>query len=113
MREGGVADIPFTESVDRFVRGAAHGADIGAQLEMGQTLLVSERAYCVVGADGEVRLLAAFDADGAREVLRAALARSSHANVSWIGANQNWALEVVMDAGLELTCDAGCVFVGR
>ena len=59
-------DIPFTEEVDRHVRGAAHGADIGAQLEMGQTLLIApERGYAVTG-DGELRLLAAFDDDGAQ-----------------------------------------------
>ena len=48
------SDIPFTEAVDRHVRGAAHGADIETLLEMGSTLLVAPGARLrMVGADGE------------------------------------------------------------
>src|SRR3954471_21250868 len=62
VREGGPEDIPFTAAVDRHVRGAAHGADIGAQLEMGQTLLIApERGYVVFGETGHIRMLAAYD----------------------------------------------------
>ena len=80
------------------MRGAAHGPDIGVQLEMGQTLLIApERGYAVIGADdGELRMLAAFDDDGARELLRAALALAGdrEASVSWLTAKQQWAIEV-------------------
>ncbi|HET6550134.1 MAG TPA: GNAT family N-acetyltransferase [Solirubrobacter sp.] len=110
---GGVADIPFTEAVDRHVRGAAHGADVGVQLEMGQTLLIApERGYAVVGG-GEVRLLAALDEDGARDLLRAALATAGDgtATVSWLTSAQQWAIGVCLDAGLELRGDSGAVFV--
>jgi GNAT superfamily N-acetyltransferase len=114
-REGSHADLPFTEVVDRHVRGAAHGADIGVQLDMGQTLLIApDRGYAVVGvADGELRLLAAFDDDGARELLRAALARigDREAFVSWLSAKQQWAIEECRDAGLELQANSGAVFV--
>src|SRR6188508_1266079 len=48
VREGDASDIPFTEAVDRHVRGAARGPDIGALLEMRQTLLIApERGYAV------------------------------------------------------------------
>jgi GNAT superfamily N-acetyltransferase len=113
VREGGCEDIPLTEAVDRHVRGAAHGPDIGALLDMGQTLLVvPERAYAVLGADGDVRLLAAVDDDSARSVLRGALARVPEISVGWITAAQQWALDVCVEARLELRMDTGAVCFG-
>ena len=113
IREGTHADIPFTEAVDRHVRGAAHGADVGVQLQMGQTLLIApERGYVVVGG-GEVRMLAAFDADAAGDLLRAALARADGARavVGWLTASQQWAVRVCLEAGLELRAAYGAVFL--
>lgn len=113
MRVGTHADIPFTEAVDRHVRGAAHGADVEAWLEMGQTLLIApERGYAVL-KDGTLRALAAFDDDGARDVLRAVLARSGEHTVAveWITATQQWAVDVCLDAGLELRTNTGAVFL--
>jgi GNAT superfamily N-acetyltransferase len=112
-REGTKDDLPFTELVDRHVRGAAHGSDIGVQLEMGQTLLIApERGYAVVGG-GEVRLLAAFDEEAARDLLRAALATAGDgmATASWLTSAQQWAIGVCLEAGLELRGDSGAVFV--
>src|SRR4051812_20081973 len=111
---GGAEDIPFTAEVDRHVRGAAHGVDIGAQLEMGQTLLIApERGYAVVNESGGTRMLAAFDADGARDVLRAALARADgrKLTVGWITSAQQWAIDVVMAARLDVQTTSGCLFM--
>ena len=47
VRAGDASDIPFTEAVDRHVRGAAHGADIQAMLDAGNDLLISERGYAL------------------------------------------------------------------
>jgi hypothetical protein len=111
IREGSAADIPFTAAVDRHVRGAAHGVDIEAQLAMGQTLLIAEeRGYAVFGG-GLMRILAAFDDDGARDLLRAVLARSPEIMVLWITAAQQWAVDVCLEAGLELSTGIGAVFV--
>jgi GNAT superfamily N-acetyltransferase len=113
IRTGNQDDIPLTEAVDRYVRGAAHGADIGAQLDMGQTLLIApERGYAVVG-EGELRLLAAFDDEAASDLLRAALATADggQAMISWITSSQQWAARVCLAAGLELSTNAGAVFV--
>jgi GNAT superfamily N-acetyltransferase len=114
VRVGTHEDIPFTEVVDRHVRGAARGSDIAVQLEMGQTLLIApDRGYAITGSDGELRVLAAFDDDGARELLRAALAGvgDGEATVSWLSAKQQWAIEECRDAGLELRANHGGVFV--
>jgi GNAT superfamily N-acetyltransferase len=111
IREGGAADIPFTAAVDRHVRGAAHGVDVEAQLAMGQTLLIAEeRGYAVFGG-GNLRMLAAFDDDGARDLLRAALVRAGELLIYWITAQQQWAVDVCLEAGLELNAGIGAVFV--
>jgi GNAT superfamily N-acetyltransferase len=113
IREGSHADIPFTEAVDRHVRGAAHGSDVGVQLAMGQALLIApERGYVVTGG-GELRMLAAFDEDAAQDLLRAALALAGDrkATVAWLTAAQQWAIRVCVEAGLELRTDYGVVFL--
>jgi hypothetical protein len=115
VRVGSREDIPFTEAVDRHVRGAAHGPDVEAWLEMNQTLLVAdERGYAVIGQDGNVRVLAAYDEAGARAVLHGAFAHANggEVTVNWITAAQQWAIRACLDARLDLRTDAGVVFVG-
>jgi hypothetical protein len=114
VRSGGPGDLPLTEAVDRAVRGAAHGEDILAMLQGGHELLVApERGYALLRG-GELRLLAAFEDEAARELLRAALARIAQrgedANLLFITARQQWAVEVCVEARLELEADCGCVF---
>lgn len=95
----------LAERVDRVVRGAPHGADLDVALAQGASLLAMEdRGYALV-SDGTVRLLAALDPEAAQALLRAALATvpaGGKAQVDWLGADQQWALPVVLDAGLEL-----------
>jgi GNAT superfamily N-acetyltransferase len=114
VRPGGPEDLPLTEAVDRAVRGAAHGGDLLTMLEGGHELLVAPgRGYAFLRG-GQVRMVAAFDEDGARAALRGALARvgerGEEAHVDFISARQQWAIEVCLDARLELRADAGCVF---
>jgi GNAT superfamily N-acetyltransferase len=116
VRPGAPADLPFTEAVDRAVRGAAHGADIAAMVEGGSELLVApERGYAVV-KDGHVRLVAAYDEAGAADLLRGALARAAAqgrpAFVEWLTSAQAWAVEVCVAARLELRSASGAVFLG-
>ena len=116
VREGGPGDIPFTAAVDRHVRGAAHGADIATFLEMGSTMLVAPgRGYAMVRADGgTVRLLAAYDEAAARDLLRTVLARAAgrDALVEFMSARQRWAIDVCLEAEMQLTTDSGAVFLG-
>ena len=116
VREGGPADIPVTETIDRAVRGAAHADDVLALLAGGSVLLLLEdRAYALL-LGGQVRLVAATDDAAAAEVLRGALARAGAAGekavVEWITARQGWAARTCLDAGLELSTSAGPVFTG-
>jgi hypothetical protein len=114
VRRGGPDDLPLTEAVDRAVRGAAHGEDILAMLQGGHELLVlPDRGYAMLRGR-QVRLLAAFDDDGARTVLRGALARIAErgqtAHLEFLTARQQWAIDVCLEARLELDADCGCVF---
>ena len=111
VREGDASDLPHTEAVDRFVRTAAHGADLSVMLESANTLLVSERGYVIYAPeDGELRVLAAYDDDAARDLLRAYLARVREARVEWLTASQQWAIRTCVQARLELLAAQGGVF---
>jgi GNAT superfamily N-acetyltransferase len=114
VREGGHDDIPFTAEVDRHVRGAAHGGDIATLLAMGATLYVAPgRGYAMARSDGMLRLLAAFDEAGARDLLRTVLARARGREtvVDCLSAQQRWAVDVCLEAGMELSTDSGAVFL--
>jgi N-acetylglutamate synthase-like GNAT family acetyltransferase len=114
IRRGGPDDLPLTEAVDRAVRGAARGGDVLAMLASGHELLVApDRGYAMLRG-GELRVLAAHDDETAQGLLRAVLARVAQrgetANVQFITARQQWAIEVCVQARLELEADCGCVF---
>jgi GNAT superfamily N-acetyltransferase len=113
IRQGDASDIPFTEAVDRHVRGAAHGPDIQVLLDSDQRLLISERGYAVVSETGNVRLLAALDEPAARDLLTAALARAGDRpiGINWITGRQQWAIQACLEARLDLRTDIGAVFV--
>ena len=95
-------DAAMAAAVDHAVRGAAHGADLDVLAATTELLAFPGRGY-VAHRDGEVKLLAAADEEAARALLRTALARASgKAEVSWLTAAQRWAVDVVVDARLQL-----------
>jgi hypothetical protein len=113
LRPGTADDLPLTEAVDRAVRGSAHGEDILALVEAGSRLLVlPDRGYALMRG-AEVRLLAAFDEEGAATLLRGCLAEAggAEAAVEFITSAQQWAVAPCVDAGLELRADGGPVFL--
>lgn len=107
VREGTAGDLELAAEVDRSVRGAAHGPDLEFMLRTGFRLLVSEgqagRGYAV-GWKGSPALVAATAPDTAAELLWACLAEGTGApvEVPWITGAQNWAVPVVLEAGLTL-----------
>jgi hypothetical protein len=107
-REGTEADLELAAEVDRLVRGAAHGPDLEFMLRTGSRLLVSEgssgQGYAVVW-EGSPALLAATTPEVAIDLLWSCLAESKDADVEvhWITSSQNWALPVVLGAGLSLS----------
>ena len=105
VREGWTADIPLADKVDEFVRGAGRGRDIAHLLDDGARMLVVEgRGYAVVRGSQPV-LLAAMDEAAARTLLVATLAggpADQEVEVGWLGGGQQWAIDIVVAAGLEL-----------
>ncbi|MEV7781723.1 GNAT family N-acetyltransferase [Kitasatospora sp. NPDC088351] len=94
------------DSVDRRLRGAAHGPDHELMLGHFEELLVADAlagsGYCY--RDGaEVKLLAATSKRIAVRLLREALARvpdGEQARVEYLTAEQEWALDVGLELGL-------------
>jgi GNAT superfamily N-acetyltransferase len=107
-REGKEVDLELAARVDRAVRGAAHGPDLEFMLRTGSRLLVTESqggiGYAVVW-EGSPALLAATAPETAIDLLWSCLAESDGANVEvhWITGSQNWAVPVVLKAGLSLS----------
>jgi GNAT superfamily N-acetyltransferase len=105
VRSGGRADAAATADIDRRTRGGARPQDIAAFLDAGLELLVHPgRGYAVTG-QGRLRTLSALDEEAARDLLRAALAATpahAGAQVEFIGTGQDWAVDVVLEAGLEV-----------
>ena len=108
VREGEEQDLELAAEVDRTVRGAAHGRDLGLMLEADTRLLVADtpagRGYAVE-RNGSPVLVAATEPGTAQELLWSCLAVSeaNAAEVDWITGRQNWAVPVALDAGLSLS----------
>jgi GNAT superfamily N-acetyltransferase len=106
-REGKEEHLQFAAELDRLVRGAAHGPDLEFMLRTGHRLLVADdaagRGYAVI-RDGSPALLAATTPETAADLLWSCLAASSGepVEVHWITGTQNWAVPVVLEAGLSL-----------
>ena len=108
-REGEEQDLELAAEVDRAVRGAAHGPDLGHMLATGCRLVVADgpsgRGYAAE-RDGSPAVLAATGPGVARDLLWACLERTQpdgKADVDWITGSQNWAVSVSLDAGLSLS----------
>jgi GNAT superfamily N-acetyltransferase len=106
------ADRPMTDAIGRHVRGAAHGADLEALAAAGAEVLVLPHGGFAAHRDGVVRILAARNEEAAKTLLRALLARAPEgraATVSWLTGSQAWAVDVALEAGLELRLE-GAIF---
>lgn len=108
VREGGDSDLELAAEVDRSVRGAAHGPDLEFLLRDGGRLLVADRAngrgYAALWR-GVPQIVAATSEPVAADLLRAGIAESTEERVEvrWITAEQNWAVQVALEAGLSLS----------
>ena len=110
VREGGDDDLELAAAVDRRLRGAAHGPDLEFMLGAARMLVSDDErgsGYAVFEDEG-LWLLGATNEETASELLWAFLAKhgpDSEVGVCWITAAQNWAVRVVLAAGLDLHPD--------
>lgn len=107
VREGGEDDFEELATISREVRGAPHTAELRYALGRGAALLViARRGFAVAAPEQGLWLLVARDDAAATALLWGALARvheGKRARVGWITAEQGWAIDVALRAGLELT----------
>lgn len=110
VRVGSIDDIGTIDAVDRQVRGGARSVDIDFQLRCGAELLVADaEGYALVRqswGQSWVWALTATTEAAAGRLLQAALARlpeGAPINVSWITARQQWAVRVLVAAGVSLS----------
>jgi GNAT superfamily N-acetyltransferase len=108
LREGSAGDIDLMNSVDRQVRGAAHGAD-HLVLTRAFRLVVADRptgsGYAYVTPEGGAHLLAATNRRIATDLLWEALAASSPdqpVTVEHVTAPNEWAVDVGIAGRLQL-----------
>jgi GNAT superfamily N-acetyltransferase len=106
---GSAAHRDMMDSVDRRLRGGAHGPDHEYLVRHHRLFVADDFAgsgYCYLGADGTVKLLAATSRRLATRVLTAALLslpEGARVTVRGLTADQQWAVDVGLAAGLELT----------
>lgn len=109
VHEGSAKHRDMMDSVDRRTRGGAHGPDHDQLLTESGLLVVDDLAgsgYCYVDRYGNVRLLAATSRRLATRLLTAALLslpEGTPAQVGNLTAEQQWAVDVGLTAGLELS----------
>ncbi|NLU67708.1 GNAT family N-acetyltransferase [Streptomyces sp. HNM0574] len=108
---GGAAQRDLMDSVDRRLRGGAHGPDHNWLLAHRRLLVSDDLAgsgYCYLRDDGTVELLAATSRRLATRLLTAALLslpEGARATVRDLTAEQQWAVDVGLAAGLEPSTD--------
>ena len=98
-------DAAMAAAVDRAVRGAAHGADLEALARERRELLALPGRGYAAHRDGEVKLAGRRRRARRRAaLLRTALARApaGRPRSSWLTGAQRWAVDVVVEARLEL-----------
>lgn len=108
VHPGGAAHTHLLDSVDRRLRGSAHGPDHAFMLAHYDELLIADTlagsGYCYRDG-GAVKLLAATSKRIATRLLREALARvpeGREAMVDFLTAEQEWAVDVGLEVGLTL-----------
>jgi GNAT superfamily N-acetyltransferase len=109
VRAGSTDDAAFADGVDLAVRAAPRGPDhalLGATFAMFVVDDGDGRGYAYLRSDGEVVTVAATDDATAAALLWRCIAaageRGQDAVVEHIAANQQWAVRVVLDAGMTL-----------
>jgi GNAT superfamily N-acetyltransferase len=109
VRDGTAGDFELMDSVDRRVRGAAHGPDHAVMLDMWR-LVVSDTStgsgYAYHAADGTPTLLAATNRRTATRLLWECLAATGdRALIPHVTAANEWAIDVGIAARLDLVQD--------
>jgi GNAT superfamily N-acetyltransferase len=100
-----IAELPELAEISRAVRGGAHTSELAFVASQGARILrLGDRGFVVV-EEGRVWLLVARDEEAGTALLWRALELAGPdltVRVRWISAEQQWAIAVVLAAGLRL-----------
>jgi GNAT superfamily N-acetyltransferase len=112
VREGSwSADGEAVDDITRTVRGAGLGQDLPYLEEAGLRLLMADRGYAILRPAGLLSL-AADDPGTAAELLWTVLAEASApVEIDWLAHDQQWAVDVCLDARLPLLKGEGHLFL--
>src|SRR5262249_32524553 len=106
VRAGGARELELAAEVDRRIRRASHRPALVKLIEEGAQLLWHDHGGYALVHEGRPLVLAADHEASATELFFAALARRPHTQreveVQWLTADQQWAIEASLRAGLEL-----------
>lgn len=107
VRESDGSDLESLAPVSRGLRGAPHTREIEFQMSRGFRLLrAGDRGFALAMEGHSVWMVAARDEEAARALLWSGLALAGESErplVRWITGDQDWAVDVVLRAGLQLT----------
>lgn len=112
VREDGRAELESFAELTRSIRGAPYDGELRYALRRGGRLLrLGDRGFTVVGEEGRIWALVARDEEAASALLWNGLALlDGRATVRWITADQQWAIDVLIRAGLGLVANGAlCV----
>jgi hypothetical protein len=102
----GARELGIVSAIDRAVRGSVRTVDVVAMLaQPGNRLLLHEDQAYAVAKDERIVTLGALQEESALLVLRTMLAEApagETVEVNWITAAQQWAIGVLVEAGVEL-----------
>ncbi len=106
VREGTAGDTDLMDSIDRQVRGAAHGVDHPLMQHLWRPIVsdtTTGSGYAYLDGDGGVQLLAATNRTAATRLLWTAIADGGpEQSVRHLTAANEWAIDVGLAARLEL-----------
>jgi GNAT superfamily N-acetyltransferase len=114
IRDAVAEDQDTLNEVLRAIRGASMGPEAGYFEPLGTRIVVAPgKGFAVLRPQGTA-WLAATDEGTARDLLWTVLAESTEpVEVDWLGANQQWAIDVCLDAHLTLTPGASLALRGQ
>jgi GNAT superfamily N-acetyltransferase len=110
VRKGSLDDLRCVNDIDRAVRGADRRGDVEFQLSIGYQLLVDDVGGYAIIRGGRLAMLSALDEGIATRLLLSAIAQcppGAPVDVSWITAEQQWAVRAVAVAGVPIRIHEG------
>jgi GNAT superfamily N-acetyltransferase len=117
VAERGSGDLEALEPISRDIRGAPHTPELKLAMSAGARLLrLDDRGFALAQPGMGLWLLVARDEQAAVALLWSALEAVGDIDrigVRWITSGQDWAIDVVVRAGLRLTANGALCVSGR